>query len=425
MNRHMKLLSGPTFVTKFINMDLAFAREFTKQKASIVSANFCSTPRYKNLVDAVRNGCQTLVIDPVTHAFTYMGYLDKATYKDLPYAPSQPFSTAYLSSKPAELRRFVERVLAFQADHKADILIAPYFYVRDLDDGRLNTNLTMLGEAQAIIRKTKSALPLYAMVCVGNATLGTAVTVDDLARLYLGQDVAGYFIMIENLDDRSASEQLLMGLAQLTRRLQQGRDVIVCSIGSFGQVLTCLGADAFSSGIGWMETFREVSLQPGRPRFPGDRPPRVRYYYMSELFSYISPRDLEVIFDKDHGSQTIQRYYKENCALYEPGSFPPSDVAEKRRHFLIRRTEEMTQIAQFKQEERPQHIKERIELAQELAEIMEEEALVRIPTEHFVRWLAVLNAMKKQSATKEPPLTEEELGRIIEQTRRDDDKGGS
>jgi hypothetical protein len=65
------------------------------------------------------------------------------------------------------------------------------------------------------------------------------------------------------------------------------------------------------------------------------------------------------------------------------------------------------------------HMRDRLGLALELAAAIEEEALVHVPTEHFVRWTAVIDGLggvEGQPILPGPPGPE--LDRLIEEGRR-------
>ncbi len=411
------LIPGPTYITKFLHVDQKFAEEFNELDASLLPAHIALWKVSKTLTSAVREGCKAFIIDPVTHAFSYRGYLDKTTYKDLPYSPDQPISTSVLLSKPNDLKDFTRNVLEFQLNMDVGVLIAPYFYARDLDDSRLVANIRLISEALKLREAMDVDIPLYGHICIGSIVMQSPTQVDEIVNLYSDLKVEGFMITVENFDDRSVSSEALMGLAQLARRLQEDRDIFICSIAAFGQVLTALGVNGFSAGIGWLETFREVTLQPGRKTFAADRVPRAQYYYIPELLSYVHPDDVNTIFDEDTGSETMQEEYRCVCEVCTSGI--PKSIEDKKRHFMLCRHKEMAQLRSLNPDKRPQHIRERLGLALELSNIIEEEALVRIPTEHFVRWIAIIDALSSSRNTSDVEDSIPDINEIIHQIRQD------
>jgi len=420
-------IPGPTYIIKFLHIDQKYAEEFKNLTASLLPANIAFWKKDRPFIESMRQGCHTLIIDPMTHAFTYPGYLDKQTYRKLPYAPPQPLSANILLSDPGKLKDFTNKVLIFQKEMGAGVFVAPYFYTRDLDDARLIANLRMVQEAAQFLSQLGQKLPLYAWICIGAVVMQSPTQVNEIARLYCELPVKGYMITVEDFDDRFVNAEALMGLTRLLQRLKDGKDVIVCSIASFGQVLTAFGANGFSAGIGWLETFREATLQPGRPAFAADRIPRARYYYLPELLSYIHPDDLEAIFDEKTGSDIMRDDYKCQCevCIHCPKGFAES-VKDKKRHFIIRRQQEMKELSEIAPDKRPQFMRDRIKLALELANIIEEEMLIRIPTEHFVRWIAIIDALSSSSNNPSNDSSQSNIDKIIQEARRNTrDKGSS
>jgi hypothetical protein len=406
------LLRAPSFLTKFLNQDLALANEF-RCPATLLPANFVG---YDKLATAVRRQCDTLIVDPVTHAFSYRGYLDKPTFTELPYAPTAPLDAGALRDQQ-RVQELVDGALQFQVGAGADILVAPYLYTRDLDDGRLPANNRLI--AGALASRHRREKPVYAMVCTAASILDSPVQTQDLVRQYREPVVDGYLVMIENFDDRVVAAETLMGMARLVQGLSIERDVVVCSIASYGQVMTALGANGFSAGVGWMETFRESNLQPDRTGFPGSRTHRSQFYYVPELLSYIPPDAVQTIFGPD-GSETAREYIC-SCPICRRGL--PESPADKKKHFMHRRHQEMQEMAAIPAPRRMAAIRDRLGLALELAAAIEDEALVRIPTEHFIRWITVIDGLTGPEGDVREPAPQGpdpgDLNRLIEEARRD------
>lgn len=410
--RANSLLPNPVFAPRYLNVDQATAGQI-HTGAAVLSANFAAIERFDNLVAAIRGNCDRLIVDPVTHAFSYRGFLDKATFRGLPYAPDSPLQTSVLRD-PARVRDFVAAVLDYELQQQADILVAPYLFVRDIDDGRLSATMRLVSEAVRLKSERQLATPLYAMVCVGALILESPVQTQDLITQFREHDVDGYLVVVENCDDRAASAELLLGLARLCRELAIDRDVVPCAIAAFGQVLTAAGTNGFSAGVGWLETFREVNLEP-MAGFPGDRVHRSRFYYVPELLSYVHPDQVLEIFG-DGGSDTARQYL---CSCPVCASGLPTEPAQKKLHFMHRRLRELSELAAVSPGERLRHMRQRIGVALELAAVIEEEVLVRIPTEHFVRWIAVIDAIEQAGPAGGPEAPNpEELDRLIDEARR-------
>jgi hypothetical protein len=397
------VLKNPIFIPKLIHIDTSFAALKENIKAFLVPANFFTISKYKKLCESVIKNCEICIIDPVTNAFTYDGFLDKPTYGNLPYAPKAILTALELKSDSTR-NGFVESVIEFQVSKGAGIIIAPYLFARDIDDGRFMVNLDLVSTSLRYVHRRKLKQPLFVMLNIGSSCIDNPRILDIITEQYSGFDVQGFFVCVENFDDRFVSYEQLMGFSYMCRKLATQHDVIVSPIASFGQVLCAIGINGFVGGIGWLETFHEVNLQRGRETFGGQQVPRAQYYYIPELFSYVRPDDMEAIF-KDCRSMKTYRCKCEVCK-----SSLPTEPLKKKEHFLIRRFKEMENLSRIGLSDRPKHMRQRLELALALAEDIENEALIRIPTEHLVRWLNILDSL----STSPPPYSSEERGDLDE-----------
>lgn len=332
------LFPKPIFVTRLIHIDTTLAEEFRGQKSFLVTANFFADDRYRRLAKVAREGCEILIINPVTNFFTYEGYKEKPTYNKLPYSPEVPFTSRELRN--IHKTDFIEQVISWQLKNGAGLVIAPYFFARDLDDRKYDYNLRILEET--ISTREEHNKQVWGCLNVGKrALIGNNLI--DVINDYNDIDVNGYFILLEGFDDRYATSMEIVRLLKLIEGLSINRDVIVGSFGAFGQVLPAYGANGFSGGIGWMETFSERQLEGGEVGYAADRVPRARYYYISKLMTYLSPDDLETLMDPSNSPKDLIDEIKCNCEICKGGY--PTDSMDKKRHFLNTRYEEIRNIS--------------------------------------------------------------------------------
>lgn len=405
----------PIFIPKLIHIDTQFPELFRGSSSFLVPGNFFSSSRYQRLCEGAVENSDICIIDPVTNAFTYDGFLDKPTYQDLPYAPDQVVTALDFRSNAGFLSDFVGSVINFQTEHGAGILMAPYLFARDIDDGRFTVNLDLLSSTLQYVRDSNVEQPLFAMLNLGISCIENPRVLQLIVDQYQDSDVQGFFICIENFDDRVVRYEQLIGLARLCRTLSAHHDLIVSTIASFGQVLCALGINGFVGGVGWLETFREINLRSGREAFGAQGIPRARYYYVPELFSYVRPDDMEIIFDPQQCQSMVD--YRCNCPICAQGL--PQESRDKKTHFLHRRFEEMQELSDVSLDQRPHFMKERLELALALADDIEDEVLIRISTEHIVRWLNVLDLMSTPGAPGQEDAEESDnLDEIIHRARQ-------
>ncbi|NQS97009.1 MAG: hypothetical protein HQ591_01000 [candidate division Zixibacteria bacterium] len=333
----------PVFITRLIHIDPQFAEDFRGQKSFLVTANFFTDNKYRRLAQMAREGCDILIVNPVTNFFTYSGYVEKPTYSNLPYAPELPFSRTKL--KEIHRTNFIDQVVAWQVNHGAGLLIAPYFYARDLDDRKYDYNLNLLEET--ICYKDKYGKQVWACINMGIKSLFNE-NLNEVIDNYCKTEADGFFILLEGFEDRSATTSNIITLLTLVEELSRKKDVIVGSIGPFGQILFAYGANGFSSGIGWMETFRESQLEGGEVGYAADRVPRAQYYYISSIFSYVKPYDLATLMNPNMSPEDLINELKCDCVICEEGY--PKKPMDKKRHFLHKRFEEMRTLRELLKE---------------------------------------------------------------------------
>ena len=68
--------------------------------------------------------------------------------------------------------------------------------------------------------------------------------------------------MIDQFDNKKASDEALHGLAHLVfQLLKNKKDVFVLKIGAFGEILSAIGASGFSGGLARGESFYEEGFR--------------------------------------------------------------------------------------------------------------------------------------------------------------------
>lgn len=388
----------PSFIPRFLHTDTQHAEEFGDIPAAMVTANFVAS-NYR--VDAeARESAGVLLIDPQTNYFTYEGFLERATYREIPYAPDEMIRARHIVRDDRRTAEFTGEVLDFQREHGAGVLLAPYLYARDLDDARYVANLRLLSRA---VDQLEDDERLYAVINLSGSVLRSPALLEEIAEQYREPGPDGFLLCFENVDDRNVSHETLYGLARLTQRLSPQHDVFIYPIAAFGQALTALGANGFVSGVGWLEVFRETSMHADRTAFATET-----RYYVPELFSYLHPEEARAAYAECADVAD----FRCRCRVCE--ARVPDEAADKKRHFLIRRFAEMREIGEA--ENPVQHVRDRLNRALELAEIVEDEALVRVDTAHLITWLQVLDAASRGGAEAES-IDRDELDELIEEER--------
>ena len=304
------LFPEPVFITRLLHIDPLLAEEFKGQKSFLITANFFADERYSRLARIAREGCDVLIINPVTNFFTYNGYVNKPTYSKLPYAPTSPFTRNDL--RQLTETNFTKQVIDWQITNGAGIIIAPYFFAHDLDDRKYEYNLQLISHTINITDNYKKQV--WACINISQSALSGA-NLSDLISDYKSIQVDGFLILLEGFDDRIMTTDKIINLLRLVDILSQNKDIIICSIGAFGQILFAYGANGFSGGIGWLETFSERQLEGEEVGYPADSVPRAWYYYIPEVFSYFRPDDINTIFDLQKTPSDLIKSLKCECTI--------------------------------------------------------------------------------------------------------------
>jgi hypothetical protein len=128
----------PAYIPILLPSDAGLMSQADTQDAVFLSAVYGVNPRLAGLVANARQITDTLLVDPKTPYFQFAGYMSMPDYRALPYSPGR--GTLGSIWEPAHFRSasrrdwLIEEVFAVEAEMGADILLAPYFYVRSVKD---------------------------------------------------------------------------------------------------------------------------------------------------------------------------------------------------------------------------------------------------------------------------------------------------
>lgn len=394
-------IQSPIFIPRLVQQDSNFIKLRTgKYPMVLINANIVSLyPKF--LAQAIK-ASKVLIIDPVTNRLIHGLFEKKKGFQKLPYAPKRAFSTNDLLSKePDRIAKLVEPCIKFQLEKGAGILIAPYFFTAT-NDNEFRLNLTLLSDSIKFIRDQKVNKPLFAMINIGNVALSKPKTINQIVDRYEDfEDLQGCCIMVDSLDDRKTDEDLLSGLAYLAFQLSESKDVFVLSIGAFGEVLSAIGIDGFSSGIAWLETFTEKTLRKKLMFSP--RKKKAGQTYVPELFNYINDELVKLIG------------YKCQCRSCDGGR--PTDLRSKKLHFIYRRLEVMRKLSRLSRKERINFMKDRLKKALELAGGLADKFAVPLNTRHISNWLRILEKAEYWKHEKRRDQSEIDLDQLIRDAR--------
>ena len=310
--------------------------------------NFVVGDSNKMAQAAAKSGADVFIVNPVTHRMLFKDAKEKSSFKKLPY-PKNINAEKLYSDPEFRMEKIIKASVEYQIKRGASLVIAPYLFAEDTDDTKFVLNLTMLSETIKYLKDNKINLPLFAMIHIGSRAFTKTIIINSIIDRYregFEDNIQGFIITVDELDDRKASEESLSGLAYMAFQLSKGHDVLVNSIGGFGEILSVLGCCGFISGLGTGETTSVKILQ--------DTPRKIKG--RSHEWTYIPE-----IFDYAHDSEVKKIGYKCSCSACNGAV--PVDIPSKMRHFLFRKIEIMSALRNMNSRDRINFMKERIDKA--------------------------------------------------------------
>lgn len=319
-----------------------------------------------------------ILIDPVTYMLQHTSKREKSSYQGLPYSGVSDVGKIH-GDPTYRLDELVKPSIKFQIENGAAIIVAPYLCSEEIHGTIFNTNMTLIGESINHLKSLNSSLPLYAPICTGIDALKEQTTVNAIVDFYtdesIANKVAGYYLMISDLNDRTADIDELLSVASLVYQLSQKKHVIVKQLGAFGYVLNAISNCAFTSSPAGGEVF---SLKLMDSKFTPRRDHN-EWKYVPELYDYVNDYELS---DERIG-------YKCDCAACT-GEFAKLTKTQQRKiHFLLRRDRDVGVLSSLNQHERIDYLSNSFDEAIRFANQCISKGS-KLTTQHIYRWSEVL-----------------------------------
>jgi len=171
---------------------------------------------------------------------------------------------------------FVERVIEFQVQHGATMIIPPYAYAQSPVDPWFEVSIEWIGLTARVLRASGLHLPVAPILCGGaqgftpRSTWATGLDRFVQAALGIGPSFLG--VCLGPMGDGRESYRKLHGLFATMQHLKQsGTSVVAWRQGVYGLALCAAGVDGYECGIGMNErTSVRSAMARQRPR-PGRR----------------------------------------------------------------------------------------------------------------------------------------------------------
>ena len=206
----------PIFIPKLCQNEAGFVAN-KKLPSILMGAHIVQN--FPKPVLKIKNSAEIFIIDPSTNYFTEQQYTKESCLSKLSTSPEKPYKIEDLLTNE-KLRKYemVEKNIDFQIENNANLVIVPYIYMDSTDDSRFGINLSMVSDSIKLKKDKKINLPLYAMINIGSSILNDTSKLDYLIKRYdedFGNEIEGYFIMIDKLNCKNSDKDLLLGLAYL------------------------------------------------------------------------------------------------------------------------------------------------------------------------------------------------------------------
>jgi hypothetical protein len=278
----------PVFVPIAMPSDAPVLAAAPPQAAIMLSAVYGSNPRLAELIAVARRRTSNLLVDPKTPHFQFEGYMSMPDYRALPYSPGRhTLGTLWEPARfarPEARRELIDAVFEAQRRLGADLLLAPYFYVRHAAHPWLQTARECAAEAL----EAAAPEPVGVPVCVDIDALLDPAQRDRIGAAYTELPAAMYWLTVVNFDERRADPRdaaALLAFLELLRA--SGRPVILAHAGRSGLLAIAAGAAGYGAGTHGLEHhprqhFREMI---------GTRP--ANRYYLHECFMHLPVRTAE------------------------------------------------------------------------------------------------------------------------------------
>lgn len=257
-------VNQPIYVPILLPNDRPALAAAGRQQATLLSAVYGTNPRLADLCVVARQQSGTLLVDPKTPYFQFEGYMSMPDYRALRYSPGRRTLGAVWTpdnfAHSTRRRRLVDDVFGVQEQMGADLLLAPYFYVRHAEHPWLRVARACAEQSLEADTRRTVGVP----VCVDIDAILDARHRSTIAAAFTGLAAAFYWLTVVNYDERLADPRDVAAVMALVDALvATGRPVVLSHVGCTGLLAIAHGAAGYAAGTHGLEAhprrfFREM-----------------------------------------------------------------------------------------------------------------------------------------------------------------------
>lgn len=321
--------------------------------ASYFARNHPTVDVLKKLPDLV------FATDPGTNRLSYSSFSKTKGILELPYSSGSPVEPTSPDDfvTLTQVQDFVKAVLDYQATNGVNELCAPFFYAKTPSDPWYEINLKLLKESVAYRNSNLDTSPLWAGICMNVDGWHDKTEKNRILNDYSRIEADGYMVYGDPIGKGSNLTQLYH-YADLLLTLQESSNapVVASRVNGIGLVLVAFGLSGTSAGAASLDSFREEILSDKSEGYTND--PR---YYIPELLSMVSLTKGADTKIRAIQNTTISDELKCECKYCESINSGTVVHADIKKHHLLRRTQELAEIAELDEDERKTYIAQRID----------------------------------------------------------------
>lgn len=324
--------------------------------------------------EELRKNFSFYFIDPSTGRIPYE-YARSQNFNKLSYAIEKENISKIYSDPQFRLDSLVIPCLDFQIENGSSLIIPPYLHFEDTNSQKFVTNSALIADSLRNLKTKEVSLPVYAMLNFSSSLLTNNLHLGQIITTYMNfdDDLAGYIVQIDNLDDRGADEYTLESLAELIFQLSSNKkDVLIQHMGGFAEILSMAGLTAHIGAVARRERFSLKDYDDPDTEIRGRG---YEWTYVPEIFNYKQDADLEKI------------NYLCRCDFCK-GSLPRG-APNSKKHFITAKCARTNRLRSLSKEKLYEKLKKSIFEAQQLTKKMKDAEIV-VRDQYLPRWLSVL-----------------------------------
>lgn len=381
----------PRFLPRLLHNERSLVEDFNQKHGMdgiIFPANFF--PKYRLVYDHIRDTGGFTIIDPVVYRLAYSKFSNTKSLIDLPYCVSE-----FHKEKPEDFQSLeacairAKQVVDWQLKQNPSAVVAPFHFLASPQDPWLDVDLKIFNECKKYLADLGEKIPLYFGVSTHIESLADPISPITFVNKVTRVQADGYMLMFDaNLDSFNRAHYYAFGkfVSLLGEHM---KPIVLSRVNDFGFGLMAFGATAISSGIGYIEDFKESILIEESGGY--NLKPK---YYIPKLLTSFSEKALKDIFEPARGKELACFCpYCEGSTDYKHLLKP----AVAKGHYLWQKTKQIQLISEMQNEERLRWFVNTAEEAKTLlSQLKKDSKSKNISYDHFQMWIDSLVQLQKE-----------------------------